>query len=159
MGLAKVTAYQCFNPHTHEGCDWLIHQISVLSSRFQSTHPRRVWQDCSHFAPVNQRVSIHTPTKGVTTNYPKQYKKYKVSIHTPTKGVTLSSPPIKIEVRVSIHTPTKGVTSILVDFLTAVVVSIHTPTKGVTYDYKGYRWQYASFNPHTHEGCDCIFSK
>ncbi len=33
---------QCFNPHTHEGCDfrWVIQQN--LADLFQSTHPRRV---------------------------------------------------------------------------------------------------------------------
>ena len=35
--------YRCFNPHTHAGCDWK-HLQDHHASRFQSTHPRRVWQ-------------------------------------------------------------------------------------------------------------------
>ena len=34
--------YRCFNPHTHAGCDWK-HLQDHHASRFQSTHPRRVW--------------------------------------------------------------------------------------------------------------------
>ena len=37
-----------------------------------------------------QKVSIHTPTKGVTVNLVTDISGYSVSIHTPTKGVTLS---------------------------------------------------------------------
>ena len=32
-----------FNPHTHEGCDILLQGSSLTQSKFQSTHPRRVW--------------------------------------------------------------------------------------------------------------------
>ena len=35
-----------------------------------------------------------------------------------------------------------------------IIVSIHTPTKGVTYISPYLTTQQASFNPHTHEGCD-----
>ena len=55
----------CFNPHTHEGCDSVIEGPSV---RFT--------------------VSIHTPTKGVTLNRLHCHCLHLVSIHTPTKGVT-----------------------------------------------------------------------
>ncbi|CUQ43623.1 Uncharacterised protein [Segatella copri] len=58
----------------------------------------------------NPRVSIHTPTKGVTNTFRKNpYFSY-VSIHTPTKGVTYCSCVSMTAVCVSIHTPTKGVT-------------------------------------------------
>ena len=56
--------HRCFNPHTHEGCDSSVSWYSPRL-RFQSTHPRRVW----HYWLLGwQRygVSIHTPTKGVT---------------------------------------------------------------------------------------------
>ena len=33
----------CFNPHTHEGCDYKMFLIYTYHSKFQSTHPRRVW--------------------------------------------------------------------------------------------------------------------
>ena len=77
--LWRYCYQQCFNPHTHEGCDseatshgridgvsihtptkgvtWLPTR-SVLCFLFQSTHPRRVWQGhrslpsrCSRFNP------------------------------------------------------------------------------------------------------------
>ena len=58
---------------------------------FQSTHPRRVWQ-YDDFEIRAIRVSIHTPTKGVTANGGKPVESQLVSIHTPTKGVTRELP-------------------------------------------------------------------
>ena len=78
-----------------------------------------------------RRVSIHTPTKGVTYKVDEVDAAKIVSIHTPTKGVTMyqkrKSPNRSFNPhthegcdvgknyliernRVSIHTPTKGVT-------------------------------------------------
>ena len=54
-----------FNPHTHEGCDLHI-----------------------TFRDVGNTVSIHTPTKGVTSKQLLIMTRWHVSIHTPTKGVT-----------------------------------------------------------------------
>ena len=63
----KIKSVFCFNPHTHEGCDF---------------NPLWLRGDGA--------VSIHTPTKGVTiwvlTAAPRHIR---VSIHTPTKGVTM----------------------------------------------------------------------
>ena len=61
----KIKSVFCFNPHTHEGCDCRSGTIHL------------------HFL-----VSIHTPTKGVTSGIPRQAFLCHVSIHTPTKGVT-----------------------------------------------------------------------
>ena len=56
----------------------------------------------------------------------------KVSIHTPTQGVTVMECELCVYRQVSIHTPTQGVTiEIIVDLLVSKV-SIHTPTQGVT---------------------------
>ena len=55
-------------------------------------------------------VSIHTPTKGVTTELGSGGSIVTVSIHTPTKGVTFCNGTLFIRQAVSIHTPTKGVT-------------------------------------------------
>ena len=57
-----------FNPHTHEGCDIILQTV--------------------HYFAV---VSIHTPTKGVTTGESLADAVVLVSIHTPTKGVTPKS--------------------------------------------------------------------
>ena len=59
-------------------------------------------------------------------------KSWAVSIHTPTKGVTSAFLQVRALQRVSIHTPTKGVTLHLLHLGIAEKVSIHTPTKGVT---------------------------
>ena len=56
-----------FNPHTHEGCD-----IKDFI--------------CNKWT----KVSIHTPTKGVTFDKFLNIRFITVSIHTPTKGVTKS---------------------------------------------------------------------
>ena len=120
-----------FNPHTHEGCDG--------------------WWTCEFF---ECKVSIHTPTKGVTFYHWFYGFINLVSIHTPTKGVT-DDRPLHLRLRqVSIHTPTKGVTQInsahqiaggfqsthprrvwqkgCIRWAKSIFVSIHTPTKGVT---------------------------
>ena len=58
----------------------------------------------------NPRVSIHTPTKGVTFCARRFFGSPGVSIHTPTKGVTGDQLLTEADTIVSIHTPTKGVT-------------------------------------------------
>ena len=100
------------------------------------------------------RVSIHTPTKGVTSFGRLCVCHCDVSIHTPTKGVTIRaarSVPTScfnphthegcdneqlaifdLANLVSIHTPTKGVTGYGLNSSRNINVSIHTPTKGVT---------------------------
>ena len=54
---------------------------------------------------------------------------------------------------VSIHTPTQGVTDETSETDGEDKVSIHTPTQGVTNAPITYTIL-ASFNPHTHAGCD-----
>ena len=60
----------------------------IGNSLFQSTHPRRVWLWAA-IASGRLPVSIHTPTKGVTSKETETAQNSTVSIHTPTKGVTL----------------------------------------------------------------------
>ena len=55
-----------FNPHTHAGCDIA---------------------RCHFF--IFKKVSIHTPTQGVTPDFPSEEFPVGVSIHTPTQGVTI----------------------------------------------------------------------
>ena len=98
-----------FNPHTHEGCD--------------------------------MRSELYCQL-------------YKVSIHTPTKGVTRRGCAAYATTWVSIHTPTKGVTRYFLANESDIQVSIHTPTKGVTWHRCKYHEVDRCFNPHTHEGCD-----
>ena len=81
---------------------------------------------------------------------------YLVSIHTPTKGVTNPHIVKLWRTVVSIHTPTKGVTVCRGTPRRHNGVSIHTPTKGVTCLAWYIKARPASFNPHTHEGCDIV---
>ena len=38
----KIKSVFCFNPHTHEGCDYQVQKANMDYTEFQSTHPRRV---------------------------------------------------------------------------------------------------------------------
>ena len=126
----------------------------------------------------SQRVSIHTPTQGVTQGTVPYDREIKVSIHTPTQGVTAMEARAEPTSEVSIHTPTQGVTSARNDDSTAITrfnphthagcdyffwflvlsvhVSIHTPTQGVTSCCTSPKHVQQSFNPHTHAGCDSV---
>ena len=148
----------------------------TFEETFQSTHPRRVWLyqrskflrwhrvsihtptkgvTALRFAlPSGIKVSIHTPTKGVTMERQKISQLKSVSIHTPTKGVTSADKVTYTNNDVSIHTPTKGVTGLIVGYQSSASVSIHTPTKGVTPGLFLLPYGRPCFNPHTHEGCD-----
>ena len=84
---SAIISQQSFNPHTHEGCDAHARRNN-RGGGFQSTHPRRVWRVCTNHKVLRIAVSIHTPTKGVTTTSKVTDGNMQVSIHTPTKGVT-----------------------------------------------------------------------
>ena len=100
---------ECFNPHTHAGCDRGNTYNILPFNLFQSTHPRRVWlrldrsrrrwisfnphthAGCDYTLGIVdrwKRVSIHTPTQGVTNRTMRTFFAQVVSIHTPTQGVT-----------------------------------------------------------------------
>ena len=83
----KWQIYLCFNPHTHAGCDLAVH-LACRDYVFQSTHPRRVWREIAIYFGEQFKVSIHTPTQGVTALHYQKLITLHVSIHTPTQGVT-----------------------------------------------------------------------
>ena len=64
----KIKSVFCFNPHTHEGCDSLVSFIEeLLVACFNPhTHEGCDYQNVSR--PYATGVSIHTPTKGVTSS-------------------------------------------------------------------------------------------
>ena len=84
----KIKSVFCFIPHTHEGCDGVaVHPLHSRKGFNPHTH-----EGCDLRIEATLRsdfVSIHTPTKGVTTNAAYIALKCLVSIHTPTKGVTV----------------------------------------------------------------------
>ena len=80
-----------------------------------------------------------------------------VSIHTPTKGVTSSSDGVRQRISVSIHTPTKGVTrSSFFDNIDIKSFNPHTH-EGCDMDIDLIEPLWNGFNPHTHEGCDTAY--
>ena len=60
----------------------------------------------------------------------------------------------RLALEVSIHTPIQGVTNSAVNQRKRWEVSIHTPIQGVTSIGISSIFDFASFNPHTHTGCD-----
>ena len=143
----------CFNPHTHAGCDNPLPRLTRVHNRF-NPHTHAGCDSRSIIKITESKVSIHTPTQGVTMENQMLIQLFSVSIHTPTQGVTGRAaraasqegfnphthagcdfqvlPFVVIGVLVSIHTPTQGVTSELNYIFVFFKVSIHTPTQGVT---------------------------
>ena len=118
----------CFNPHTYMRCDVYTRTVS-----------RKL------------KVSIHTPTWGVTVNVSHCINNCAVSIHTPTWGVTFGWILILVLSTVSIHTPTWGVTLSILEQNCSTFVSIHTPTWGVTSTRGQYRGNWKFQSTHLHE--------
>ena len=167
---------------------------------FQSTHPRRVWHRRCNINIIVMSFNPHTHA-GCDEEVKNANKVDRVSIHTPTQGVTIPPSPYCREILFqSTHPrrvwllPVIAVTlikgfnphthagcdisnllykDIPVEFQSThprrvwqiwrppiynpYNVSIHTPTQGVTPAHGIYHWQTQSFNPHTHAGCDMFF--
>ena len=124
-----------FKPYSHEGSDYFISRIIRRGV-----------------------ISIHTPTKGVTSSQIWDTYLYGISIHTPTKGVTYLWICNRFSSQISIHTPTKGVTLSSSFSVPKVSISIHTPTKGVTILSQKVFSTSSDFNPHSHKGSDWLTS-
>ena len=144
-----------FNPHSHEGSDFDIYFWWLKTCKFQSTLPRREWRFYTWSKWKTKRISIHTPTKGVTAlanNLADIFPDFNPHSHEGSDRYFFS---VVISCIISIHTPTKGVT--IADYSSGWVpeISIHTPTKGVTLQVIHFRKRLKNFNPHSHEGSDC----
>ena len=121
-------------------------------NKFQSTHPRRVWliYHFLHFRTECFNPHTHAGCDDVTVYFSVSAK---VSIHTPTQGVTQSITSTKLIKIVSIHTPTQGVTAFPERILYCEGFNPHTHAGC---DMLRRRWVFnpVCFNPHTHAGCD-----
>ena len=122
--------FNCFNPHTHAGCDpdsikSVSYQLVSIHTptqgvtyrnrtnnphyMFQSTHPRRVWQ--MHGSVLTHSVvSIHTPTQGVTQARASMINAEQFQSTHPRRVWLWSTWHASCSRSVSIHTPTQGVT-------------------------------------------------
>ena len=110
-----LVGFRGFNPHTHEGCDSTCTLMHIFMLKFQSTHPRRVWLISTDKQFGMAKVSIHTPTKGVTFRRSKSsFVAIRFNPHTH-EGCDFTVNVKLLGKAVSIHTPTKGVTLCKVD--------------------------------------------
>ncbi len=82
----------------------------------------------------------------------------KISIHTPARGVTKSACLLHSALHISIHTPARGVTLCLDRRLPCLGISIHTPARGVTIAQNIWSSAWEDFNPHSRKGSDEMFS-
>ena len=123
-----------FNPHTREGCD-VIRPLPSASNAHFNPHTREGCDTSKGQRRLMERISIHTPARGVTCQY----------IHQ--RGIPC---------HISIHTPARGVTSLLSCYVLLNPISIHTPARGVTTTDRGELYGGEDFNPHTREGCDML---
>ena len=127
------TVWNCFNPHTHEGCDILLLVIFLAVLLFQSTHPRRVWRIKAIRQMSVSDVSIHTPTKGVTDEVKTQYYQH--------HGFNPHTHEGCDKAKIKIYLKNIGFQS--------------THPRRVWLPKLGKRQIIClRFNPHTHEGCD-----
>ena len=122
--------YRCFNPHTHAGCDWK-HLQDHHASRFQSTHPRRVWLS------INAQLTL--------------YGSFNPHTHAGCDCWSLST---SFVYYVSIHTPTQGVTLVLRRQRKLYLFQSTHPRRVWLPNAIRIGRQRYSFNPHTHAGCD-----
>ena len=131
--FSNSRTWNCFNPHTHEGCDRDRQPVSAPSASF-NPHTHEGCDDPFEIEyPRDPSFNPHTH-----------------------EGCDHAVDKFPKSLRVSIHTPTKGVTKDATGFNCSFCVSIHTPTKGVTHRQLSTSiWRHC-FNPHTHEGCDYI---
>ena len=96
---------------THPRRVWQKHTImKTFDSLFQSTHPRRVWLQLTYIKIFCICFNPHTHAGCDLLNLHINHLK-RVSIHTPTQGVTDYPSWLPSEICVSIHTPTQGVTN------------------------------------------------
>ena len=124
--------YSSFNPHTHEGCD----------SR-----------SLSH--QVTPSVSIHTPTKGVTSAAAMMWAPTGFQSTHPRRVWRFGISAEHLNPLFQSTHPRRVWRTDLAPSVRIITVSIHTPTKGVTGKRSMSEALSRCFNPHTHEGCDC----
>ena len=100
------------------------------------------------------RVSIHTPAKGVTQHAAGDGRGRQVSIHTPAKGVTRALQCLSRADRCFNPHAREGRDKGRIFNSAADEVSIHTPAKGVTNNGGSTPPRRCCFNPHAREGRD-----
>ena len=118
---------------TRVGCDSMRNTFDIVSSQFQSTHPRGVRLNGKPSAREVKMVSIHAPAWGATVAGYVTKKITKKFQSTHPRGVRPES---------------------LAHDLPNKVVSIHAPAWGATSISAWMRAMSSCFNPRTRVGCD-----
>ena len=77
-----------FNPRSHEGSDFSIAFPATFASQFQSTLPRREWQKILIKTLINYLFQSTLPRREWQQNIRHWSQNVDISIHAPTKGVT-----------------------------------------------------------------------
>ena len=102
------------------------------------------------------KISIHTPTRGVTVSCIRSCSLRNISIHTPTRGVTQSHIFHRADRLFQSTLPQGEWPSSAKVEMTDWSISIHTPTRGVTSCTVTTWPSIQNFNPHSHKGSDNI---
>ena len=169
--------FQSTHPH---GVRPRILRTGICPQEFQSTHPHGVRQPKRSYSGKAKSVSIHAPTRGATQFARRVqcrigcfnprthtgcdfFKRFflpvlRVSIHAPTRGATYAVRVTYQHLHVSIHAPTRGATK-LFDIFRSAYGFQSTHPHGVRRNACKQFTPENCFNPRTHTGCDCIFSK
>ena len=135
MPDALPAADSCFNPHTHEGCDSAITEISTDEGLGFNPH--------THEGCDTSRLPSSLPTRSFNP-------------HTHEGCDCLLVGVVAVAFGVSIHTPTKGVTNYA--FIHSAGGGSFNPHTHEGCDRSSHpaHLDNSCFNPHTHEGCDYI---
>ena len=127
----KIKSVFCFNPYTHEGCDWADARISDMVKEFQSTHPRRVWREVMDCVVLTGSFNPHT------------HEGCDFAATSPSLTIACFNP----------HTHEGCDMVVNAVFRRSTCFNPHTH-EGCDIFLSKSLLARASFNPHTHEGCD-----
>ena len=131
QGIHQQQRY--FNPRSREGSDRKPPNLRPSDPRFQSTLLRRERRELVRPHPGQDRISIHAPAKGATSNDRTIAARYLISIHAPAKGAT-------IEIMCS---------------RSMMPIFQSTPPRRERLSRLVRRWVTPHFNPRSREGSDC----
>ena len=133
--------------------------IILRRKRFQSTHPRRVWLTVASALLVLTVFQSTHPRRVWPQWWANKRRASSFNPHTH-EGCDFCCLPVRIShSAVSIHTPTKGVTQITKDRVYDVKFQSTHPRRVWHSSLLLLQIVLLGFNPHTHEGCDCLLPR
>ena len=152
--MFKDKNYYSFNPHTHEGCDWLIMRPAYISSGFNPHTHEGCDIQLGKLLTGNTSFNPHTH-EGCDAGYiaPHTFEETFQSTH-PRRVWLLQLFHQIVRTGVSIHTPTKGVTYFWFPSYYFTLLFQSTHPRRVWLRLSCLPTCSVCFNPHTHEGCD-----